>query len=103
MVTSVEMIIMANTTYNIRIDKRVREEADALYKSMGLTLSSTINLFLAQSIIQGKLPISEVIAEPSYANALLRDAAEIDVTLTKGKTKVYNTPEEMFTDWGNED
>ena len=94
---------MANTTYNIRIDKRVRDEADALYKSMGLTLSSAINLFLAQSIIQGKLPISEVIAEPSYANALLRDAAETDAAIAKGTEKVYDTPEEMFTDWENED
>ena len=43
---------MANTTYNIRIDKQVREQADALYKSMGLSLSYAINLFLKQSIIQ---------------------------------------------------
>ena len=60
-----------NTTYNIRIDKRIRKQADALYKSMGLSLSSAINLFLTQSVIQGKLPISKVIAEPTYADTLL--------------------------------
>ena len=62
----------ANMTYNIRIEKRVRQQADALYKSMGLSLSSAINLFLTQSIIQGKLPINEIIAEPTYAGELLR-------------------------------
>ena len=89
----------ANATYNIRIDKRVRDQAAALYKNMGLSLSSAINLFLTQSIIQGKLPISEVIAEPIYAGALLRDAAEIDAAITKGTAKVYATPDELFAAW----
>ncbi|MCL2741450.1 MAG: type II toxin-antitoxin system RelB/DinJ family antitoxin [Oscillospiraceae bacterium] len=53
-----------NATYNIRIDARIKKEADALYKEMGLTLSSAVNLFLTQSVIQRRLPIAEVIAEP---------------------------------------
>ena len=53
-----------NTTYNIRIDSRIKKEADALFKTMGLSLSSAVNLFLTQSVIQRRLPIDEVIAEP---------------------------------------
>jgi len=53
-----------NTTYNIRIDSRIKKEADALYKTMGLSLSSAVNLFLTQSVIQRRLPIDDVIAEP---------------------------------------
>ena len=53
-----------NTTYNIRIDTRIRKEADELYKSMGMSLSTAINLFLTQSVIQRRLPIDKVIAEP---------------------------------------
>ena len=53
-----------NTTYNIRINSRIRNEADALFKSMGLTLSSAINLFLTQSVIQRRLPIDNIVAEP---------------------------------------
>ena len=88
-----------NTTYNVRIDKRVREQADNLYKSMGLTLSSAINLFLTQSIIQGKLPINEVIAEPDFTDTLLRDAAEIDKKIKNGTAHVYETPKKMFKTW----
>ena len=91
-----------NTTYNIRIDKQVRQQADALYKSMGLTLSSAINLFLTQSIIQGKLPINEVIAEPDYTDVLLRDAAEVDMEITNGTAQVYTNPKKMFKTWENE-
>jgi len=87
----------ANTTYNIRVDKQVRDQAAALYKNMGLSLSSAINLFLRQSVIQGRLPINEVIAEPVYADALLRDAAEIDDAITNGTAKVHATPDELFT------
>jgi DNA-damage-inducible protein J len=53
-----------NTTYNIRIDSRIRKEADALYKSMGMSLSAAVNLFLTQSVIQRRLPIDDIIAEP---------------------------------------
>ena len=89
---TVEVISLStNTTYNIRIDKRVRTQADALYKSMGLSLSSAINLFLTQSVIQGKLPINEVIAEPTYAEALLRDADEIDAISTGISACVINS------------
>ena len=53
-----------NTTYNIRLDTRVKQEADALYKSMGMSLSAAVNLFLTQSVIQRRLPIDDIIAEP---------------------------------------
>jgi DNA-damage-inducible protein J len=60
----VEVAGTNNTTYNIRIDSRIRREADELYKSMGMSLSAAVNLFLTQSVIQRRLPIDEVIAEP---------------------------------------
>ena len=91
-----------NTTYNVRIDKDMRKKADILYKSMGLTLSSAINLFITQSVIQGRLPLTEVIAEPYYAEVLLRDAEEIDKSLDNGTATIYETPEELFTSWENE-
>ena len=88
-----------NITYNVRIDKTIREQADVLYKSMGLSLSSAINLFLTQSVIQGKLPIGEVIAEPAYADMLLRDAAETDAAIADGTAVIYTTPDELFAAW----
>lgn len=53
-----------NTTYNIRIDANIKKEADALYQKMGMSLSTAVNLFLTQSVIQRRLPIDEIIAEP---------------------------------------
>jgi len=95
--------MMANTTYNIRIDKEIREQADALFKSMGLTLSSAINLFLTQSVIQGKMPIAEIIAAPKYADILLHDARETDIAITNGTTTIYSTPDKLFGAWEKEE
>ena len=53
-----------NTTYNIRIDSRIKKEADMLYRNMGMSLSAAVNLFLTQSVIQRRLPIDDIIAEP---------------------------------------
>ena len=92
-----------NTTYNVRIDKKVKQEADALYKSMGLNLSAAINLFLTQSVVQGKLPITEVIAEPSYAESLLRDVRETEDAIKNGTATIYNTPDELFAAWNEDD
>jgi DNA-damage-inducible protein J len=56
--------VSSNTTYNIRIDSHIRKEADELHKSMGMSLSSAINLFLTQSVIQRRFPLGEVVAAP---------------------------------------
>jgi DNA-damage-inducible protein J len=97
------MEMAANMTYNIRIDKRVRQQADALFKSMGMSMSTAINLFLTQSVIQGKLPLTEVVSEPAYADAVLQDIAETEKALQDGTAAVYKTPEDLFAAWDRED
>ncbi|MCL2433219.1 MAG: type II toxin-antitoxin system RelB/DinJ family antitoxin, partial [Clostridia bacterium] len=92
-----------NSTYNIRIDKDIKQEADTLYKNMGMSLSAAINLFLTQSVIQRKLPLTEVVAEPSYGEALLRDFAEAKAAIENGTAIIYDTPEDMFAAWDKED
>ena len=92
-----------NTTYNIRIDKRIRTEADKLYRNMGLSLSSAINLFLTQSVIQGRLPISEIIAEPAFADELLKDVSETEEAIRNGTATIYKTPDQLFSAWEEED
>ena len=93
----------ANSTYNISIDSNISQEADALFRSMGLSLSSAINLFLKQAIIQEKLPITEIIAEPAYGEALLRDALETEAAIKNGTAKIYESPDELFASWEEAD
>ena len=41
---------------NIRLDNPVKEQAEALFGKMGLTMSAAVTLFLRQVILQGAIP-----------------------------------------------
>ncbi|MCL2003242.1 MAG: type II toxin-antitoxin system RelB/DinJ family antitoxin [Oscillospiraceae bacterium] len=44
------------TNVNIRIDKDLKEQAETVFNELGLTMTSAINVFLRQSLRQGKIP-----------------------------------------------
>ena len=41
---------------NVSLDADVKKEAVSLFQSFGLDLSTAINLFLSQSVREGKIP-----------------------------------------------
>ncbi len=48
---------MAKTaTLNMRIEPKVKEEAESLYSSLGMTLTEAVNIFLHKSIMEGGIP-----------------------------------------------
>ena len=49
---------MEKTTITIRTDKSLKEDATILFNSLGLTLSSAVNLFLRQAVLKQKYPCS---------------------------------------------
>lgn len=44
------------STTTIRIDDTLKQQASALYESMGMSLSTAINVFLRQSVREQRLP-----------------------------------------------
>ena len=61
---------MANTTnLNIRIDKELKEQAEIFFNELGLTMSSAFNIFVRQSLRQGKIPFDiSIVADPFYSS-----------------------------------
>ena len=59
---------MAETTnLNIRIDKEIKEQAEVFFNELGLNMSSAFNIFVRQSLRQGKIPFELSIAgDPFY-------------------------------------
>jgi DNA-damage-inducible protein J len=43
---------------NIRLDDLVKEQAEALFKRMGLTMSAAVTLFLHQVILHNAIPFT---------------------------------------------
>ena len=62
-----------NTTITFRTDKQLKEEASKLFESMGLNLSTALNLFMRQAVIKNRFPMS------------------IDDYLIKENTFIYNS------------
>lgn len=58
---------MANltTAINVNVDPEIKEEATAILKSLGLNMSTAINMFLAQVVKRDGIPFEVVNPKPS--------------------------------------
>ena len=56
---------MTTTNLSILIDKGLKEEAEEVYKELGLTLSGAICLFLRATMTERGLPFALKLGEPS--------------------------------------
>ena len=64
--------MMAETTnVNIRMDKDVKERAEWLFGEMGLNMTTAFNIFVRQTLRQGKIPF-EISVDPFYSEGNMR-------------------------------
>ncbi len=64
--------------YSIRLNRNLKSESEAIYKALGMTLSSAIQVFLTQSVNAGGFPFE--VRLPLYRRenyAAWREAKEI--------------------------
>ncbi|MDR1832922.1 MAG: type II toxin-antitoxin system RelB/DinJ family antitoxin [Fusobacteriaceae bacterium] len=72
---------MSRTTVQIRTDSEIKQASDDIFRSLGITISDAINIFLRQSILhrgfpfEVKLPRTENHAMTNHVNV----AADTDV------------------------
>lgn len=60
---------MANTTnLNIRIDKDLKEQAEVFFNELGFNMTTAFNIFVRQSLRQGKIPFEISLRDDSYYN-----------------------------------
>lgn len=84
---------MAETiNVTIRLDKEIKEEAEKMFGDFGMNLSTAFNIFVRQSLRQGKIPFE--IYDPFYSEKnqvrLARSIAEAEA----GKLTVHDLIEE---------
>lgn len=46
-----------NTTVTFRTEKQLKEDASRIFESMGMTLSTALNLFMKQAVIKKRFPL----------------------------------------------
>ena len=67
---------MKNVTTSIRIDSNTKQAATELLNELGLDLSSAVNIFLKQVVLQGGLPFQ--VKYPQYKPEVLAAMEEAE-------------------------
>ncbi len=88
------------TTINVNVDKDVKEQADTLFNSLGLNMSTAINMFLRKAINEGGIPFEVKNSRPSRELKKALKEGE-DILNGKTKTKSYDSVDDLLKDLDN--
>ena len=93
---------MATSPTQIRIDSKVKAEANELFSELGIDMSSAVNIFLRQCILHGGLPFKvEVPKFNAETLAAMQEAR--DIMSGKIQATSYNTTDELLKALNAED
>lgn len=82
---------------SFRVDKTLKNEADKLFKSLGLNTSVALNMFLAQSVRKQSIPFISTMNTPN--KRLLKALEEAEkIESSEIPAKRYDTFEEVIED-----
>lgn len=82
---------------SFRVDKKLKQQADELFKNLGMNTSVALNMFLTQSVREQSIPFIPSMEVP---NARLISAIEEVEAIESGKIKAkkYKTFEDALED-----
>ena len=92
------MVLMAASTTNIsiRMDAETKAKADALFNELGMNISTAFNIFVRQSLREGRIPFDISLNQPNNETiAAMREAERI---ANDPSVKGYTDLDEMFAD-----
>ena len=89
---------MAKTAViNVRTEPEIKERAENLYKSMGVSLTDAINMFLYKSLDYRGLPF-ELCREIPNAETIAAMKEAEDITSGRTPSKSYSSFKDMLDD-----
>jgi DNA-damage-inducible protein J len=96
-----EGIIMAMTNINVRTDSEIKARAQQIFESMGLDMSTAVNIFLRQTVRQNDLPFG-LTARPHDPVAAAASARAAMFGCLRGKYVMaddFDAPLDDFKDY----
>ena len=87
--------------FNMRMEPQKKADAEALYRTLGMTLPQAVNVFISQSLLVGGLPFDVRI--PRYnqeTEAAMQEAR--DIASGKVEAKIYHSAAELFEELDTE-
>lgn len=64
------------TNFSVRMDKKVKQESEALFQDLGMNLTTAINVFLRQAIRCGGFPFEIKVDKPNKETLLALKESE---------------------------
>lgn len=89
---------MAAVSTNIKIDPVLKQQSQELFESLGLSLSSAINMFLRQSVREQAIPFRVGNPVPNSETIQAIENARNGIGLSRGFTSVYELMEDLDAD-----
>ena len=85
---------MSTSNINIRVDSKVKEQAETIFNELGLNMSTAMNMFLRHSIRYGGIPFELRLDYPNEVT----EAAIDDVNNNHNVSKTFNSIEDLMDD-----
>ena len=89
---------MAAVSTNIKIDPKLKQEAQELFESFGLSLSSAINIFLRQSVREQAIPFRVGKPVPNSETVRAIEDARNGIGLSRSFNSVSELMEDLDAD-----
>lgn len=87
---------MVGTTTNIsiRMDLKLKTQADALFNELGMNLSTAFNIFVRQSLREGRIPFDISLS----GNPMFPENEKKDVTLSQSDLECLSKQDVLYED-----
>ena len=92
---------MPTTNVTIRMDKKLKEEAEELFNDLGLNMSSALNAFVKQAVREQRIPF--VISRNVLNQDSIQAIQEIECVKNGKNVKTYSSLSEVIQEIENEE
>ena len=89
---------MAPVSTNIKIDPELKEQSQALFESLGLSMSTAINMFLRQAVREQAIPFRVGNPLPNLETLRAIEDARKGTGLSRGFSPVAELMEDLNAD-----
>ena len=94
------IFMSATTNVSIRMNVDLKRQAEELFSDLGLNMTTAFNIFVRQSLTQGKIPFEILSApDPFYSNKNMRVLEKSVQELKDGKIVVKTMDELRAMEW----
>jgi DNA-damage-inducible protein J len=86
--------IMSTSTLQVRLDTRLKKDADQFFSAAGLDITTAVRMFLRQVVIRQNIPFDIIAEDPFYSTAnqsvLKKSIRQLEAGKGKARTPQRN-------------